>query len=808
MGQNTNVRHLNLVHKLVVYLIIVSFLPLLFSGVVSYIRANHIIKTNITNSNAQLLSKKSHLMEHILSDIESLIANLSGIEEIFSILKDEKSGKSDYNRLATQARIGYILSSYKNISGLLSIDIYSKYGDMYHYGDTLNVQKIDEGLIKRLQEEAEAGGNSIYWAGVEDNINLNSKVKKVITAVKNLKSLNTRPYREENLGTIIVNYDIGQFQKEMMEDSLYDTRYLVLDQKNRVVFHDDKSLIGDILSADYVNGMTGDSGSFSTKIDGISTTVSFYKSGKNGWTMVGLVPEVSIIAQTDDIRNSTVIILLLSFGFGILIALLISRAMVRPIERITGLFKEIEQGTIDLKTRLIKTSHDEIGELITWFNAFMDSLEAKKKVDEALTLAKESAESANIAKSEFLANMSHEIRTPMNGVIGMTELLMDTPLDDHQKEMVGTVKNAADSLLEIINDILDFSKIEAGKIELNNTVFDVHTLVGKVNTLLGMKAQEKGLVVTTYISDRVPLLFGDAEKLRQVLINLVGNAIKYTDRGGIYIRATLEKQTERDVIVRFEIQDTGIGISKKDLDKLFVSFAQLDGSSTRRHGGTGLGLAISKKLINMMGGEINVHSEAEKGSTFSFTCMVQSAESQPQSETIEFTGERSSGMPGSVEKHSEGMLPDDVHEGRLEHKILLAEDNAINTKLAVIQLNKMGYDVKAVVNGLEAVEKFRSGDYSLILMDCQMPVMDGYQATKEIRNLEAFNGRHIPIIAMTANAMKGDMEKCLSFGMDDYISKPVNFYKLKETVEKWINRGTAKVRKDEEGSRDRNEGSL
>jgi two-component system sensor histidine kinase/response regulator len=946
--------------KFLLYLFLIGIVPLVLVGWRSYRISRDTLREEVSGYTRELVEEYAHYVDLVCAEMEGLIANIAAHQEIRDALEARQPPGDAYGKLATQSKLAHVLGGYSRIEGLVAIEVFTASGAYYHVGDTFGAERVRQDVRDAVLARAEDASRRVVWTGIEDPINASSRHPKVLTAVRALQTLERGAGSPRTLAHLLVHYDPMRLHRQLERVDLGDGGFLmIIDRAGRVVYHPDESQLGHLVNPALVQRLQAEQGSLVESVGDERMSVIYHRADRSGWLVVGFVPVESLAAHAQPIRDNTVIMVVLAVVFIVILGFLFSRSVVVPLRRLTAVFQQIQDQSIDWRTRFETGRRDEIGELMRWFNAFLDNLEAKRRTDAELVQAKEAAEAASQAKSAFLANMSHELRTPLNGIIGMNSLALETGLTDEQRDYLSTVQVSSNLLLALVNDILDYSKIEAGKLDLEQGELRLRGELDAVLRSLAVLAHQKGLELVCEVDPDVPdLLVGDARRLAQILINLGGNAIKFTDAGDVVIRVGLESSAEDAVTLHVAVRDTGIGIPADKQQIIFDLFAQGDASTTRKYGGTGLGLAISSRLAAMMGGRIWAESTVGQGSTFHVIVRMALPEHVPAAAPgLRAPARTDARAEGRAEGRAEarillvddnesarrvlaGMLRDlglgaslaladggqaalreleraaahgqpfdlvlldarrpgldgfavaeriprdrvtdsmtDWLTGPMKHsmtnsaadamtnsaadamtnsaadamtprriimmltlddlprdtarchalgirrhltkpvrqsdladaigaalrevraltspapaaasapdssrlRVLLVEDNVVNQKVAAALLARHGFAVHVASDGAQAVDQWDAapGGFDVVLMDVQMPVMDGFQATAAIRARERATGGHVPIIAVTAHTRSASRERCLAAGMDAYLEKPIEAGTLYQTI--------------------------
>jgi signal transduction histidine kinase/CheY-like chemotaxis protein len=649
--------------------------------------------------------------------------------------------------------------------------------------------RLDPERFKALKEQAESTPDEPVLSKLyHDEIG-----RAVLYLVKTL------PDGKIGLGVVSTRYLVSLQQSIAFGDRGHA---VITDGKGQVIAHPLKDWVaasrdisGIPVVAAMMRGETG-VGQFYSPSAGGMMIAGYAVVPETGWGVMVPQPISELRRRADMVNQLAIVIAVAAFLSAALISYLTALWLTRPVRRIAATAEAVMMGNDQLSVPAFgKWAPSEIRSLGLALNTMLDDL--RRKAAETMQALRE-AETSNRAKTQFLANMSHELRTPLNGVVGMVELLRLSGASTTQQNYIEQASRSAQALLRMVSDLLDLSEMEVGKIGLKPAPFRLETLIANLRDQYSRPAHTKGLNLAVSLPEALHItLIGDSERISQMLGNLLDNAIKFTESGGIAARVSASDETPSTIQIRFEVGDTGIGIPAEVQKEIFEAFAQADGSMTRRHGGSGLGLAIVKELSQRMNGEFGVQSIVGVGSTFWLSLPFEKAVAEqpravlPPRPAPMLVGSPSPPLPIAPRPRIVTAAGQQFQEllrdaGRTSVRILLVEDNPANLRVTQALLETLGCEVRTAVNGVQAVAAYREGDYDLVLMDCQMPEMDGYQATGVIRQVEAMLGRSTPIVALTAHALDGSREECLAAGMNDQLSKPLTLAALTGKLLEWL----------------------
>ncbi len=616
------IARLKITPKFLIFIVFLGVLPLLVLGGVSTQTASAVLEQESARYTTELISNQATYLRLQLTPIETLIGNLSGVEELRQVIDTPNGQQDTYDKLATQARIGYILNNFSNIQGLISIDIFTVGGVRFHYGDTLNTENVRIDVKDSLTTQAVTANGQTVWAGITGNVNANSPSLKVLPAVRLLQRYDSAKLAFVPTALMVINYDpialYNYFSRLNFGEGAF---MLVIDNNGQIIYHPDQNLIGTPVDPALRARLVGNSNQLNIFLNNENYQLTYQSSSVGSWKIAALIPLSTLRAKTNPISSSTLLALAFSLVLVVFAGILMNYLWLNPIRQIINRFEHLQRGEPIPETPLPMRTLDEVGELTNWFNLFVKKLD---ELNRTTRLANENAE----LKSEFLSTMSHEMRTPLNAIEGFTGIMlsgMGVTLEPRARNMLERVAANNQRLLGLVNDFLDLSRIESGRWEVLERPLSPQKLAEQWHKEMSVLAEKKGLILDVHVDPTLPgTIYGDEHSISKIAINLLGNAIKFTEQGRIEL--TMFHNGDKWGI---KVSDTGIGIPPHAHEYIFDEFRQVDMSSKRKQGGTGLGLAIVKKMVRLMKGTITLTSEVGAGSTFVVTLPL-ILESQPE----------------------------------------------------------------------------------------------------------------------------------------------------------------------------------
>jgi signal transduction histidine kinase/CheY-like chemotaxis protein len=750
----------NITVKLLGYLLIAGIVPLMVLGLSSLEISKSIVLEQARAENLHVVGGFASYLGLYQDQVEDLATGIGGNEIVGESLRiADQPATIGFDRLNLRAKIGYTLNTYVRVKGLVSIDLFSVGGAHFQVGETLTIGQAAPEVVSTLFKQSNDAVALNFWRGIGPNINPGSRFAQVNTVIRTIRHFSPLSGKTDVVGVLVISLVDDIMQEYLSRVPLPKGQVLMqLDRNGRIVLHSDTRRVGEVFPPVLLDMVRQQKETQSFRLDGQEVLMDVGIAGPEQGYIVLITPRELVTKRVNLLYWTTAGLILLGLLGVLALTLRYGRTVVAPIRAVSGGFRRLDV-TPQVAQDALPTprADDEIGQLVEGYNKHLRALKAQHEASVELKAARNAADEANQAKSAFLANMSHEIRTPMNAILGLLKMMQNTEMSDRQRDYIAKTDGAARSLLGLLNDILDFSKVEAGKMSLDPRPFHLDKMLRDLSVVLSPNLEGKPIEVRFDVNAQVPRgLLGDDMRLLQVLINLGGNAIKFTQQGEVVLSVRVVQQDVAQVMLEFSVSDTGIGIESDKQAHIFSGFSQAESSTTRRFGGTGLGLSISKRLVTLLGGDLQLESTLGKGSRFYFQLPFELAEC----EDAGLVAVASDGDKRSQPRRLAGM------------RLLVVEDNKINQMVAESLLSREGARITLADNGqlgVDAVANHPEG-FDAVLMDIQMPVMDGYTATRTIRT--ELGRDSLPIIAMTANAMPSDRAACLEAGMDEHIGKP------------------------------------